>query len=301
MDMGLDDTTAARNIVDSLFGMSRVSSRMKSHVTHHVGSVYTATPEWADYLTSPYDESPFDNILETPLQGSADLGEYLTSPAVADFYDSSFGDLPLFANDSAPDSSKMAVSSLHPPTSAGALEGLIPMSPSFTPSLDPHALFSPAISDSPNPTAFPRSTRKLPTGTRKNISPESLVPIEAPTQPRSYVIPSVTSRKELPAVFAKKRARSMAFGDEEDELAEEPVDPNALPPTATEAEAIAAKRRQNTLAARRSRKRKLEYQRQLEDLLEKEQREKEAWKERALMCQAQLQSMGVIVPFSDEL
>ncbi|TDL22136.1 hypothetical protein BD410DRAFT_681609, partial [Rickenella mellea] len=141
-------------------------------------------------------------------------------------------------------------------------------------------------------------SRSKPTGTRKNISPETLVPLEAPTQPRSYVTPSTTSRKEIPAVFARKRARSMAF-DEEDELADE-ADPLALPPTATEAEAIAAKRRQNTLAARRSRKRKLEYQQQLEDALDKEKLEKEMWKSRALACRDTLQSYGVSVPFHDD-
>jgi len=56
-------------------------------------------------------------------------------------------------------------------------------------------------------------------------------------------------------VFAKKYTRSQTSG-EEDQLADD------LPPSTNEHDAIEAKRRQNTLAARRSRKRKLEYQRE---------------------------------------
>ncbi|KAI0315611.1 hypothetical protein OF83DRAFT_1031091, partial [Amylostereum chailletii] len=117
--------------------------------------------------------------------------------------------------------------------------------------------------------------------------PESLVPLNAPIQPRKYVTPSQTSKKELPATFARKRARSQAFG-EDDELAAE----DGSLPTLTEEEAIKAKRLQNTLAARRSRKRKLEYQRELEEALEAERKEKEMWKSRALVLEALLRDKG---------
>lgn len=62
-------------------------------------------------------------------------------------------------------------------------------------------------------------------------------------------------------VFQKKRKRAQAFVnevDEEEDLAD-------LPPNATEAEQIAHKRRQNTLAARKSRKRKLEHSHLMEE------------------------------------
>lgn len=90
-------------------------------------------------------------------------------------------------------------------------------------------------------------------------------------------------------MFARKRARSQAFG-EEDQLADD------LPPSTNELDAIEAKRRQNTLAARRSRKRKLEYQRELEDAMDREREEKEAWKSRAMMYEALLKSHGLEVP-----
>ncbi|KAF5377900.1 hypothetical protein D9615_006763 [Tricholomella constricta] len=137
--------------------------------------------------------------------------------------------------------------------------------------------------------------RSSATGTRKGVTPAALVPINAPTQPRKYLIPSKTSRKEVPSVFAKKRSRSTAFDEEEDEFNEPP-----LPPDATEKEQIEYKRRQNTVAARRSRKRKLQYQQDLEEKVERLQRERDVWKTRAVMCQEMLVANGVqFTPFQD--
>lgn len=91
------------------------------------------------------------------------------------------------------------------------------------------------------------------TGTRPNLTPAALIPIDAPVQPRSYVTPSATSRKDVPAAFTnrqpKKRTIEEVAIDEELELQRQ----------------IEAKRLQNTKAARRSRARKLEYQRKLEE------------------------------------
>jgi hypothetical protein len=69
----------------------------------------------------------------------------------------------------------------------------------------------------------------------------------------------------------------------------------AAPPT-NELSAIEAKRRQNTLAARRSRKRKLEHQRELETVIDNERAEKDAWKQRALAFEAILNSNGIRIP-----
>jgi len=157
-----------------------------------------------------------------------------------------------------------------------------------TPALDPTSLGpSPRLRSIAPPAPNGGRRRKEPTGTRKNVTPETLVPFDAPIQPRKYVTPSATSRKEVPAVFAKKRARSQAFGDDED------LDLDIGP---EDADAIEAKRRQNTLAARRSRKRKLEYQRELEQSLEQEREEKDTWKSRAVTYAALLQSHGIEIP-----
>ncbi|EJD50565.1 hypothetical protein AURDEDRAFT_24933, partial [Auricularia subglabra TFB-10046 SS5] len=75
--------------------------------------------------------------------------------------------------------------------------------------------------------------------------PSAMVPFDAPTQTRTYLSDSKTSRKEIPAAFqgkAKKRQR--------DEMLDEDDVPADIQ------DAIEAKRRLNTLAARRSRQRK---------------------------------------------
>jgi len=256
-----------------------------------------------DFLTSPWTPS-LDAFGESP--DETPLNEFLSTPLISDnnTFNEAF-DLPLFGdsyldatvNDKAPESSTKAPSI--------DTSGLLTMSPT-SPALDPSALFSPPqpMDSSPympqhqsfSPSALQTNTsqprrRTTATGTRKNITPESLVPLEAPTQPRRYLTPSTTSRKELPAVFARKRTRHQMLDGEEDEL-EEPLKPNA-----TELEQIEWKRRQNTLAARKSRKRKLQHQQELENEVADLSADREKWKQRALTLQGVLQANGI--PFSD--
>ncbi|CAL1712320.1 unnamed protein product [Somion occarium] len=263
--------------------------------------VIQASPEWfasEEFLTSPMEDSPWEEFLNTPAVGSEDIAsEFLTSPAIVDsdsFGD--FNDMPLFNDMSGPvfDPIKASAPSVSAPAlSAFNFDGMLTMPSPNTPSLDPSSLHpSPHPRPAPPPSTRSTSTtpaprKSAPTGTRKNITPESLVPFDAPIQPRKYVTPSATSRKEIPAVFAKKRARSQAFGDEDGE---------DMSPAPHELDAIEAKRRQNTLAARRSRKRKLEYQRELEEGIEHERAEKEAWRMRAMTLETILHSHGLEVP-----
>ncbi|KAJ7144821.1 ectomycorrhiza-regulated protein [Mycena crocata] len=126
---------------------------------------------------------------------------------------------------------------------------------------------------------------------RKQYS-NGVVPIsEGPTQPRTYTTPSLTSKKEIPAFFANRRSLSQPSDEEEDELTEEPLAANA-----TDQEKIEYKRRQNTLAARRSRKRKLMHQQQLEEAVQRLTQEKEIWKTRALTLSNLLRSHGITCP-----
>jgi hypothetical protein len=286
------DLSAAQSIIDVLCSESFLTDAVSSPDMTNSETSY-AGPEWNDFLTSPYDESPFEKLLETPALGTNEL-DFYTSPVVASA-DTSLQqnpqDLQLFPTlPETNTSEKMSVSTMPPPQAPTNFDGLFTMSP-YTPSLDPLSLNSPAIVDSPSGLEDrSRSRSRQPTGTRKGVTPETLVPLDAPTQPRNYNGPSTTSRKELPAVFARKRARTVF--EEEDELPEEVT---TGPVTSTEAEAIQAKRRQNTLAARRSRKRKLEYQQSLEDEVERQRQEIEMWKTRALMYQQHLRSLGVMV------
>jgi hypothetical protein len=252
------------------------------------------SPDFSEYLTSPYDDSPFDDdLLTTPAMGSVDMGDILTSPIMDDWNRGQY-DEPIFneAFETLFPVSKPPVDTAPPLTVSPSIDlnGMWTLSPQ-TPSLDPSIFNSPSV---PPSKPLPTSRRKTAaTGTRKNVTPETLVPVDAPTQPRKYITPSVTSRKEVPAVFARKRARSQAFGDEEDQLEDELY---TLPPNPTEQELIEAKRRQNTIAARRSRKRKLEYQRELEDSVEAMKEERDKWKSLALTCSALLKSHGFESP-----
>lgn len=114
-----------------------------------------------------------------------------------------------------------------------------------TPALGPRASLPPA--------GRPTAGNKAANGFRKGSNPATMVPIDAPTQPRTYLAASKTSRKELPAAFqgkAKKRQR------------EESLDVDEVPDDIQDQ--IAAKRRLNTLAARRSRARKAQTAMEME-------------------------------------
>lgn len=133
--------------------------------------------------------------------------------------------------------------------------------------------------------------RRTSISTRK-ASPDDLIPLDAPTQTRHYITPSSTSRKSVPAYISKGRSVDpMLHEEEEDELTEEPPASNA-----TDQEKIEWKRRQNTLAARRSRTRKMIKVQRLEETVERLTKEKEIWKTRALTLKQLLHSHGIICP-----
>lgn len=275
-----------------------------------------ATPVTPGLSTSPAFTDIDDFPNDTPLIAEDDFltSEFLSNdplfPPMPDYESTS----PSIINYSLPHFSL-------PAEKAPALPGLSPLEQAlyaFTPespmlhdfattAINPASLLrSPAVVDGPpsfpspampsSPFVAPPMNRRKSsaTGTRKGLTTEALVPINAPTQPRKYVTPSATSRKELPATFARKRARSTAFGDEDDELLE-PLGPNA-----TEVEQIEYKRRQNTIAARRSRARKLAHQQEMEMKIEKLTQDKDVWKERAIMCQQMLLGHGIPAPTFDD-
>lgn len=247
------------------------------------------------YLTSPLIDSPWEeDFLTTPaLLPGGDMGvDILASPALLDD-DEVYTSAPLFGDESLFE--PLTFEKLNVDRRGSALDSLSPgpssdLPGSPTPSTSPAPCTGGRSSKSAGKQAAKTSRRKsVPTGTRKNVTPESLIPVDAPIQNRKYVADSATSRKELPAVFARKRKRASSELDNEEDLL-------AAPPTNAELSAIEAKRRQNTLAARRSRKRKLEHQRELETIIENERAEKDAWKQRALAFEAILNSNGIRIP-----
>lgn len=146
----------------------------------------------------------------------------------------------------------------------------------------------PISEPTPAPVVKPRRTQNrkvIATGTRKNLKPELLLGEDAPTQTRKYALPSSTSKKDMPVTFARKRVAQAIANDEDDFLPD-------LPPNATEREQIEWKRRQNTIAARKSRKRKLEHQQWLETEVERLQRDRDLWKVRAMTLRGVMKSKG---------
>jgi len=228
-----------------------------------------------EFLTSPM-ESPFDDFLSTPGLRNDDFGPDFTSPLIADGDDfgAQFHDTPLFDDaglfEPPSSSDKRAAASLFPSVN---LDSMYTISPA-TPALDASPLFAPPP---------PRLSSNLPTGTRKNLTPHALIPLDAPVQSRNYLTPSATSRKDP----SRKRSRSEALGDDDDEEANEGM---------VDLDPIASKRLQNTLAARRSRKRKLEHLLEVEANLEREKQQKEQWRSRAMTLEALLLSHGIPVP-----
>jgi hypothetical protein len=232
---------------------------------------------------SPYLNTPQDSTLDTPLYEYLDESQMLTGPY----------DAPLFPMSAWEETQEpLPQSKPVPELDASALITMTPTSPLLD-SFDPSQLTcaSPSTLATSASKASVARRKVTATGIRKGVTPESLLDESAPTQTRNYVTPSVTSRKEVPAVFARKRARSTAFGDEEDQL-----DDYVLPPNPTEKDLIEQKRRQNTVAARRSRKRKLEHVQLLETSLEKERQEKERWRERAYLLSSMLVGLHQQVP-----
>ncbi|KAH9179347.1 hypothetical protein EDB89DRAFT_1842487 [Lactarius sanguifluus] len=264
-----------------------------------IASALSASPDFfnpSSFLTSPV--SPWEDDLLTTPAFEAEMGmtpDIFTSPALTDFggefggdhdhMPSLFGPSGYEGYDDAKANFGGALGPSDLPLPVPNMDQMYTISPG-TPALDTPSI-QPFNFDGPS-----NLGRKMaPTGTRKNITPETLVPYDAPIQTRKYRTPSATSRKELPVTFARKRARTQGPDEEDDETAG---------PTVSEEDAIKAKRLQNTLAARRSRKRKLEYQRELEDAIDAERKDKETWRARALILEALLRDKGHEVPQMSE-
>ncbi|KAJ6558080.1 hypothetical protein B0H19DRAFT_1149838 [Mycena capillaripes] len=276
-----------------LFDDSGASPLFEDAGSFDVDAYLTSPMEtpYDDFATSPLDDSPFSDFLTTPVLPSASDAEMLTGPLIGDGgYDndnmSLFGGLSAYQYEATPAAHKLS------PTTQ--LYTISPGTPALD-SIDPTStVHPPKPKSTASPAEAPTRRRTTATGTRKNLKVEALIPLEAPTQKRTYITPSATSRKAVPAVFAqKKRQHSAAFGDDDEEL-------GTLSPTASEEEQIEYKRRQNTLAARKSRKRKLEHQQALEDEVHMLKDEAERWKTRALMAQDMLRANGIaFTPFED--
>ncbi|PAV20244.1 cross-pathway control [Pyrrhoderma noxium] len=293
----------------------------------------TPVPD-AVHEPSPY-ETPYDTPLEVFLNTPAidsieDL--FITSPKVVmtdpnGNVTENYDQMVLFSGIGVGECP--AERGLNTNTVQNDLAGLIPMSPS-SPAMDHDPRSSPFLSPGQQPspvgTSFESKVNQSsesvglgsdnlssnvgisghePTGTRKGVTVDQLVPYDAPTQSRIYHgPPSATSRKVLPAQFERKRKRQKEHedmsSDEEDELFAEASGEPGVKLSDKEEAAILAKRRQNTLAARRSRARKLAHQKDLEERCERMKASRDMWKMKALIAREQLMKLGHPEPYATE-
>jgi len=264
-----------------------VVSPTETDTLAELAALIVSSPEfrqYSDFMTSPMmpdlahdvgispEETPFEDFLNTPLIDDDD-------------FDCPMGSLfPDFV-----DPTKVEEPTLKPQYPTHLVDAPYTISPT-SPSIDTFETFqqspsSPSLHESP-----PRRRVSKATGIRKGITVDALLDESAPTQARKYVTPSATSKKEIPVTFARKRARSVAFCDEEDELGDDsPLNDN-------EKNLIEQKRLKNTLAARKSRRRKLEQYQNMEKARDEERDLKQVWKERALVLLQTLRKQGVSYP-----
>ncbi|KAF8650979.1 hypothetical protein AX16_004994 [Volvariella volvacea WC 439] len=233
------------------------------------------TPLMGDF-DSPLDDSPLAEFLQTPIMDDVDNDIFAADD------DSLFE--PTW---SAP--IETSVSPKQPPPSS--LYTMSPISPAMD-AVNPTSLFPSKSAKSTDtsietPSSLGKRRRSTANGTRKGLTVEALVPLDAPTQTRRYVTPSATSKKDLPAMIQRKRARLQTPVDEGDA---------PPPPSASEQELIDYKRRQNTLAARKSRMRKLEHQQKLEAEVEQLKQERDTWKVRTEMLMHTLRTHNIPAP-----
>lgn len=141
----------------------------------------------------------------------------------------------------------------------------------------------PSSGSSGAPSPFIGASTK-PTGYRRNLTPNDLMPLEAPTQKRNYMFQSPTSRKELPPSVtrtfhpsprgekrsslqaglptrAESEGRDQASSAGSDEGQKPDTGDNGSTDEDTKAlkDHVEQKRRANTIAARKSRRRKVEF------------------------------------------
>ncbi|KAF9260140.1 hypothetical protein L218DRAFT_816682, partial [Marasmius fiardii PR-910] len=122
-------------------------------------------------------------------------------------------------------------------------------------------------------------------GGLKRSSPHVLV--EPPMKTRRRL--SVSTNKDVYPYHLRRRPTGDFSDDDEEELTE-------LPPNASDQQKIEHQRYRNTLAARRSRKRKELYQQELEQRVEQLTMEVEKWRTRAEMLRRIVEGQGMNVP-----
>ncbi|KAI5474661.1 transcription factor [Pseudohyphozyma bogoriensis] len=224
----------------------------------------------------------FDAQLGSPL-GLADESPY------SEFLVSPMFDSPPLLPALSPTSS---MPSLFPPTATTALRPNPP-----PPTRRPTLASPPSLSlDEPAPSPVPstttsRPTKRLPKPSGFRSSEIPLLPLDAPVQPRTYIVPSATSRKNMTTAVSREQQKRKAI---EAAAEKEEREQQSLPDELLAA--VEKKRLQNTVAARRSRARKQAKLTELEDDNDRLADENTALKARVALLEGVMKSVGLNVP-----
>ncbi|KAL0567086.1 hypothetical protein V5O48_014902 [Marasmius crinis-equi] len=247
------------------------------------------TPYLDDFATSPNMESPCSPDLSTPVMDAVDDvyvegagGQWpalFDDPVVGMYRDieqkqADAAGVSGYVEERAETVSPSSTTVPSPPINTASS---LPSSSDPTPPPQPTTTRS--LSHAPR-VAAPRP-RTVYNGTRKGVTPDSLISPDAPVQPRNYHGPSSTSRR----TSAKRKSEG-----NDDEDGEEDFDPDTKRD---------AKRLKNTLAARQSRRRKAEHLEWLMSDNERLNRDVEMWKTRAEVLQGMLKGYGCDIGLDD--
>ena len=168
------DTSTASEAAEALLSMFQACKRYSALppacqelLTNFVCPLANPSAGPSEFMPSPM-ETPFDDFLSTPQYD--DYGPGSIGPLIAecdDFYTPPH-DIPLFYD----------ACLFDPPSSS---DGYIPP-PHFLDDMFPDPLPIPELDDPPlfDPPPPPRPSSRLPTGTRKNVRPEDLIPLSTP-------------------------------------------------------------------------------------------------------------------------
>ncbi|KAK1235313.1 hypothetical protein PQX77_001471 [Marasmius sp. AFHP31] len=247
------------------------------------------SPIFDEFNTSPGMDSPLADFLNTPIMDAVDQVGVEGSDAqwAPLFNDAALGVYEPLEQQKAVEAPVASTSgTVSPPTTTISPSDMSPtvsplnmtMSPSAS-TTAPAAMQTRSSShgQSRTPNRPQPQRRFVPNGTRKGVTPDTLIPVDAPIQSRHRTASSSSSSSKR----RKTESGAVPTGaDPEDD--EEDNDERKR----------AAKRERNTLAARTSRKRKLEHQLQLQDANDKLAVEIQQWKTRAEVMEGMLKANG---------
>ncbi|KAM0754063.1 hypothetical protein T439DRAFT_322949 [Meredithblackwellia eburnea MCA 4105] len=127
-------------------------------------------------------------------------------------------------------------------------------------------------------------------------STPTVLPLDAPIQPREYLLPSATSRKRKTTAAEREIAKRLAaVAGEESSSSSSSDTPVAVDIPQDLVDAVEKKRLQNTLAARKSRAKKQEKMGELEEKNKVLVAEKEALLQKVRDYEQMLKALGVVV------